>query len=98
MKAGKISTLINEGMWYKGNTHLHTTLSDGTVTPEAAVTLYREAGYSFLAVTDHKKYGIHGHLQTDDFIIFSGTELETPLPKESVEKNNIMIYLNTAKN
>jgi len=75
----KISSFIEEGQWYKGNTHLHTTVSDGLMIPEQAVDRYRDAGYSFLAVTDHWKYGIYSDLQTDDFIMFGGVELDRPL-------------------
>jgi len=41
------------GEWLRGNLHLHTTASDGTVTPQEAVELYRGAGYDFLSITDH---------------------------------------------
>lgn len=39
--------------WYRGNLHTHTTNSDGDSTPEVVVRWYRDAGYDFLAVTDH---------------------------------------------
>ena len=38
---------------YKGNLHMHTTLSDGALTPEQAILKYKDAGYDFLALTDH---------------------------------------------
>jgi len=41
------------GSWYKGNVHAHTTLSDGTRTPEKLVEIHRDAGYDFLSVTGH---------------------------------------------
>lgn len=41
------------GSWYKGNLHMHTTDSDGVLTPDAAFLLYRKAGYDFIAITDH---------------------------------------------
>ncbi len=43
----------NGSIWYKGNLHTHTTLSDGRATPEACTRMYAEAGYDFLALTDH---------------------------------------------
>jgi len=39
--------------WYKGNTHIHTTLSDGGKTYAETAQLYASAGYSFLVATDH---------------------------------------------
>ncbi|MCI5771627.1 MAG: CehA/McbA family metallohydrolase [Clostridiales bacterium] len=40
----------------KVNLHMHTTLSDGRVTPERAAEIYRAAGYDLIAVTDHWKW------------------------------------------
>jgi hypothetical protein len=39
--------------FYKGNTHAHSTQSDGRLSPEAVFETYRSAGYDFLALTDH---------------------------------------------
>ena len=39
--------------FYKGNTHAHSTQSDGRLSPEAVFATYRSAGYDFLALTDH---------------------------------------------
>ena len=44
-----------KGNWYKANTHLHTTCSDGISTPEELCDLYRNKGYDFLCITDHHK-------------------------------------------
>lgn len=44
-------------VWQKGGLHIHTTNSDGAKTPEQAEALYREAGYDFIALTDHWFYG-----------------------------------------
>ena len=55
-----------EGNWFKGNLHTHTKNSDGTLPPEDTVAQYKEAGYHFLALTDHcrltKLEGNHGVL------------------------------------
>lgn len=46
--------LFDEKMkFYKGNTHCHTTDSDGGRTPGEVMEIYRAAGYDFLALTDH---------------------------------------------
>lgn len=39
--------------FFKGNTHTHTLWSDGDAAPELAVSWFKEAGYQFLALTDH---------------------------------------------
>ena len=57
--------------WYKGNLHTHSTNSDGRLSPEEVIRLYREEDYDFLALTgffrifsgvyivDHTKDGIY---------------------------------------
>jgi hypothetical protein len=39
--------------WFKGNLHTHTNNSDGDSPPDVVVSWYRDAGYDFLALTDH---------------------------------------------
>lgn len=39
--------------FYKGNTHAHSTQSDGRLSPEEVFEIYHSAGYDFLALTDH---------------------------------------------
>jgi hypothetical protein len=41
------------GHWFKGNTHLHSTASDGRKTFPALAELYHAEGYDFLFRTDH---------------------------------------------
>ena len=43
----------NEGVWLRGNLHMHTQRSDGWVSYEDAIARYEAAGYDFIAVTDH---------------------------------------------
>ena len=58
---------------FQGDTHLHTTMSDGQQIPEVVVSEYRRFGYDFLAITDHRKY--YPSLQTLDFCASIPTEL-----------------------
>ena len=44
------------GRLLKGNLHCHTTRSDAVLTPEQVIALYRDHGYDFLALTDHRVY------------------------------------------
>lgn len=41
------------GTWYKGNTHIHSTVSDGGKTFAELAGMYADAGYDFLFRTDH---------------------------------------------
>jgi histidinol phosphatase-like PHP family hydrolase len=47
------------GRFYKGNLHTHSTRSDGAREPADVCAAYRDAGYDFLALTDHflEKFG-----------------------------------------
>lgn len=60
--------------WYKGNLHMHTTLSDGAQPPEKAIARYKEKGYDFLALTDHWKPS--ATRVEKDFILLSGCEYD----------------------
>ena len=66
------------GNWYKGNLHMHTTVSDGTLSPEEAVARYRAAGYDFVALTDHRT--VNPPWEDEDFLILSGAEYDTGDP------------------
>jgi hypothetical protein len=41
------------GRFFRGNLHCHSDLSDGRRSPTAVVTAYREAGYDFIALSNH---------------------------------------------
>ena len=49
--------IAEEGNFYKANLHCHTTVSDGSMTPEEVKAHYKAAGYSILALTDHHIIG-----------------------------------------
>ncbi len=72
MAAGNPFTV--PGRWFKGNLHMHTTVSDGRRSPEEAVAWYREQGYDFVSVTDHVALTPTAHLDTSDFLTIPGTE------------------------
>jgi len=59
--------------WYKGNLHTHTTVSDGQLSPAEVRRVYRDAGYDFLALTDHNK--LSDSEEKDGLLMFRGTEL-----------------------
>lgn len=40
--------------WYRGNTHTHTLWSDGDSLPEVVAAWYKEHGYHFLVLSDHR--------------------------------------------
>ena len=64
-----------DGQWFKGNLHTHTTESDGSMSPQDTADAYREAGYDFIAITDHEKVTDVSGLSQNDFLVMPGTEL-----------------------
>jgi histidinol phosphatase-like PHP family hydrolase len=42
-----------EGQFWRGNLHCHSTRSDGALSPKDVCRCYQEAGYHFVALTDH---------------------------------------------
>ncbi|NSW89145.1 MAG: hypothetical protein HPY74_00435 [Firmicutes bacterium] len=60
--------------WYKGNLHTHTKLSDGLADPDECIEMYKNAGYSFLAITDHRK--LYKGKTEKDFLLISGVEFD----------------------
>ena len=69
------------GQFYRGNIHGHCTNSDGHWSPDEYIANYRNAGYDFVAITDHFmkqfNYPITDTLKyrTDNFTTLIGAEL-----------------------
>ena len=66
----------SEGNWYKGNLHCHTSESDGAKSKEEVVRLYRDRGYDFLSITDHRVFSHWKELEDKDFLILPGIETD----------------------
>lgn len=60
---------------YKANLHCHSTFSDGRKTPEELKKMYKEKGYSILAITDHEHPKNHSYLNDEDFLAITGYEV-----------------------
>jgi hypothetical protein len=63
------------GAWYKGALHVHTTRSDGKLTPAESAAAHRRAGYHFLAVTDHDVITDMAEFGDVAFLTIPGVEL-----------------------
>ena len=59
---------------YKANLHCHSTLSDGSKTPQELKKMYMENGYSILSITDHEVPKNHSELNEPDFLTITGYE------------------------
>jgi hypothetical protein len=87
------------GRFWRGNLHTHSTNSDGALSPEDVGRLYQEAGYDFVAITDHfrAKYGFPltdtRPLRTPTFTTLLGAELHAPHSERPAEWHIIAVGL-----
>ena len=83
----------NNGNWYKGNLHSHTTVSDGKMTPEQSVEVYKEHGYNFLALSEHDIYtDYRKQYNTDNFIMIPAIEASAILYQEEGSSKRLEIH------
>lgn len=69
--------LPNTGCFYKANLHMHTTVSDGEMSPAEVKKAYMEQGYSVVAFTDHEVMVPHPELTDRNFLAITATEIST---------------------
>ncbi len=67
--------------WYRGNLHTHSTVSDGRLSPQDVVQLYRSRGWDFLAFTEHSRMTRFTELSTADFLVLPGVEIHADIDK-----------------
>lgn len=72
---------LNFAKFRKGNTHIHTTNSDGRWSPDEAVARYVDAGYDFIAITDHDVVTRLEHRSTKRFCLIDSIELGRRVPQ-----------------
>lgn len=68
--------LPKDGNDYKANMHSHSTISDGTMTPQELKEYYMANGYSIIAYTDHDLFVPHPELCDENFLALNGYEME----------------------
>ena len=75
--------LFDESLnWFKGNLHMHTTVSDGRLSPRDAIETYRAKGYDFIALTDHRKLS---YPQMDgNMLLMGGVEFDYMLSDQCI--------------
>lgn len=74
-------TSAQESKWYKGNTHVHTTLSGhADTTPDEVAKWYLDRNYNFLILSEHNKFIDPNTInlpegRREDFILIPGEEV-----------------------
>jgi len=69
------------GRWLKGNLHTHTTRSDGELDVDERIAAYHDAGYDFIALTDHHVVSNDAAKSMSDFLVIDGVEWEADGPE-----------------
>ncbi|MGI8842736.1 MAG: CehA/McbA family metallohydrolase [Gemmatimonadaceae bacterium] len=82
------------GAWFKGNTHSHTTESDGDSPPEVVANWYKSHGYRFLVLSDHNVFTdprLLAHLVDSTFLLIPGEEVTSSFETKPVHVNGLNI-------
>jgi hypothetical protein len=65
---------VVSGSFRKAQLHCHTTESDGRFRPRDLLAMYRDAGYTFVCITDHNRVTLCNDLNDQNFQAIPGTE------------------------
>jgi len=79
-------------VWLKGNTHAHTTESDGDSSPEVVARWYKDHGYDFLILSDHNVLTDPGRLDylvDSTFLLIPGEEVTSSFGRKPVHVNGL---------
>lgn len=89
--------------WYKGNTHVHTTLcGHADSTPEFVAQWYHDRGYNFLVLSEHNKFidpatvKLKGEIR-DDFLLLPGEEVTGPVHSTAMNISRLVPWEFKAK-
>lgn len=83
-----------DAQWLKGNTHTHTTNSDGDTPPADVARWYRTHGYRWLVLSDHNVFTDPATLSSlvdSSFALIPGEEVTTSFQKAAVHVNALDI-------
>lgn len=97
--AAAIPAELQGQRWFRGNTHAHTTNSDGDSPPDSVARWYRDAKYSFLFITDHEsitdpaslnaKFAVPG-----EFLLIAGEEVTQIVADPADTASRLQAHLN----
>lgn len=81
--------------WFKGNTHAHTTRSDGDSEPEVVARWYKDHNYDFLFITDHNVLTepAEARVADESFLLIPGIEVSSTY-RNALDENTKPIHVN----
>ena len=80
-----ISPFSQPGQFWRGNLHTHSTLSDGTLSPDKVVDAYKDTGYDFIMLSEHFVHRFDWPIadtrpmRSNCFTTIIGAELHAPI-------------------
>ncbi|MBP6772748.1 MAG: hypothetical protein KA154_07075, partial [Gemmatimonadaceae bacterium] len=83
-----------DARWFKGNTHTHTTESDGDTAPAEVAQWYKRHGYQFLVLSDHNVFTdprTIASLMDSSFLLIPGEEVTTSFQRKAVHINALAV-------
>jgi hypothetical protein len=91
-----LPTLVHSQKWYKGNTHVHTTLcGHADTTPNVVAQWYHDRGYNFLILSEHNKFidpstiELNGEVRSD-FLLVPGEEVTGPVHSTAMNVSRLV--------
>ena len=66
---------ISMKKWYKGDTHLHTTNSDGAMSVDTLISECKKIGLEYMIITDHNYNSVEKSYYDGDMLVIQGQEL-----------------------
>ena len=66
-------------IWLKGDTHLHTCNSDGKLTPGQLVEACQQAGLDYAIITDHNYNTVKASYTDKNLLVMQGQEITDDL-------------------
>ncbi len=90
----EVPAVPSGAVWYKGNTHTHTTNSDGDTPPIEVAQWYKRHGYRFLVLSDHNVFTdpkTLASLVDSTFLLLPGEEVTTAFQKAAVHVNALAV-------
>ena len=91
-----LPNLVHSQKWYKGNTHVHTTLcGHADTTPNVVAQWYHDRGYNFLILSEHNKFIDPSTVSLkedvrDDFLLVPGEEVTGPVHSTAMNVSRLV--------
>jgi len=88
-----VNPFAQPGRWYRGNTHIHSSVSDGILSVSECFEGYKQQKYDFLVLTDHDDVSDVSRYSESSFLAISGSELHPANPYGGTQYHIVAINI-----